>query len=69
MTRTVISTQDQVVDQIALAAYGVTAGATEAILAANPGLASKGCVLPEGLTITLPDIEAPAPAADLLLWD
>jgi phage tail protein X len=69
MSRTVMSTQGQVVDQIALAAYGVTAGATEAVLAANPGLPARGCVLPEGLTIILPDIEAPAPATDLLLWD
>ncbi|KRR21720.1 tail protein X [Bradyrhizobium retamae] len=41
-------------DLIAYRRYGVTHGATEAILRANPGLAAAGTKLPEGMTINLP---------------
>jgi phage tail protein X len=43
------------VDLIAWNQWGVTLGATEAILEANPGLAAQGTKLPQGLTIILPD--------------
>jgi phage tail protein X len=43
------------VDLIAWNQWGVTNGATEAILDANPGLAARGTKLPQGLVITLPD--------------
>lgn len=40
------------------------------VLAANPGLAAQGAVLPMGTAVTLPDM-APAPASKplLQLWD
>jgi phage tail protein X len=44
------------VDAIAYQFYGDTAGYTEAILAANPGLAAQCPLLPAGITITLPDL-------------
>lgn len=56
-------------DAIAFTAYGVTGGATEALLAANPVLASQGPVLPAGLALMLPALPAPAVAATVSLWD
>jgi phage tail protein X len=47
---------NDMVDTIAYKTYGATAGYTEAILAANPGLADEGPLLPAGITITLPDL-------------
>ena len=47
---------NDMVDAIAYKVYGATAGYTEAILAANPGLADQGPILPAGITITLPDM-------------
>ncbi len=38
------------------------------VLAANPGLEQQPAVLPEGMTITLPDIPRPAPEAAIELW-
>lgn len=55
------------VDQIAFRFYGTSVGTTEAILQANPSLASYD-LLPPGLTITLP-AQPPAPAAaQVKLW-
>ena len=63
-------TQDgDVVDQLALAAYGRTDGTTEAVLDANPGLAALGPVLPRGVAVLLPDLVLPQTAAQLQLWD
>ena len=50
--------------------YGVsaTAGALEAVMLANPGLAAYGPALPGGLTLEFPDL----PAVDqptLRLWE
>lgn len=57
------------VDWIAWRHYGSKSpGATEAILAANPGLADAA-ILPPGLTITLPDLPAPAVQRVIRLWD
>jgi phage tail protein X len=57
-------------DQIALRIYGVTAGATEALLDANPNLATLGAVLPVGVVVMLPEL-APTLAASPVtrLWD
>jgi len=38
------------------------------VLAANPGLESQPPVLLEGVTISLPDIPTPEPAAAIELW-
>lgn len=42
------------VDLIAFNRFGRSAGLTEDILAANPGLAQRGPVLPAGLQIRIP---------------
>ncbi len=40
----------------------------EVVLAANPGLAECGPVLPAGIELTLPDIPPPAPQRILRIW-
>ncbi len=66
-----ITKQGDMVDAIARARYGSEhGGMTEAILKANPGLAARGPVLPENLTLTLPEIAPPGPRrlATVDLW-
>ena len=71
MSERYVTQQGDMVDAIAWRNYGFVAGAAEAILAANPGLADQPPVLPENLTIELPDVAAvAAPAkATVNLWD
>jgi phage tail protein X len=60
---------NEMVDTIAYKTYGATAGYTEAILAANPGLADECPLLPAGITITLPDLNDEAPQIQTVkLW-
>jgi phage tail protein X len=47
------------VDLICFRHYGRTAKVTEAVLAANPGLAARGPMLPAGVEIVLPDFGTP----------
>ena len=49
--------------------YGRTQGAVEAVLAANPGLAEYGAILPHGTAVILPDIAAAPVAETVSLWD
>lgn len=57
-------------DSIAWRQYGTHAGrTTEQLLDANPGLADYGPLLPAGIIITLPVIEAPATTQGTRLWD
>lgn len=60
-----------VVDEIAWRHYGiVNAAILRSVFAANPSLADAGGVLPAGLDVTLPDIEAPATVSEgVTLWD
>lgn len=69
--RTYITQQGDVVDAIALRFYGTKIGTAELVLAANPGLAARGAVLEEGITIVLPAMSPkPAPVkATVNLWD
>lgn len=62
--------QNDTVDAICWRHYGRTAGVTESVLQANPGLAELGPVLPQGTLITLPDIQPSAPNRHMVnLWD
>ena len=56
MATTYTTRQGQTVDLACMAHYGRTAEVTEAVLAANPGLAELGPVLPMGTVISMPDI-------------
>jgi len=61
--------QGDTVDAICHRVYGHTAGVTEAVLAANPGIADLGPVLPHGTELDMPDI-SPQPAMQMVqLWD
>lgn len=56
------------VDAIALRVYGRSAGATEAIYRANPGLADRGPLLPAGLTIRLPTLRERPASRIVRIW-
>lgn len=61
----------EMLDAICAGFYGVNVDAAETVLAANPGLADLGPILPQNTTIMLPTI-APSPAklvATVSLWD
>lgn len=62
--------EGDVLDAICWEHYGRTDGVVEAVLEANPGLASLQVSLPVGTVITLPDL--PKPPVDgvvVKLWD
>lgn len=61
--------QDETVDALCWRHYGCTLAVVEAVLKANPGLAAKGTVLPQGLLVTMPDLPAPQPKPTVQLWD
>ncbi|WP_409306156.1 tail protein X [Pectobacterium sp. B1J-3] len=65
----VIAQQGDTLDALCYRHYGRTQGAVEAVLAANPGLAEFGAILPHGTTVTLPDIAAAPVAETVSLWD
>ncbi|MGY0794304.1 tail protein X [Azospirillum argentinense] len=64
---TVRTQQGDTVDLVALRHYG-DAAMVEAILAANPGLAARGPVLPIGTPITLPPVATKARTPTITLW-
>lgn len=68
------TSRDDVLDAVVNRHYGHTqARIVERVLAANPGLAAHGPLLPRGLRIRLPEITAPAPQGQrksvIKLWD
>ena len=66
----VIANQGDTVDAICWRYYGRTAGVTEAVLDANPGLADLGPVIPHGTAVTLPDAAPQAEQRQAVnLWD
>ncbi len=66
----VIASQGDTVDAICWRYYGRTAGVTELVLEANPGLADLGPIIPHGTQITLPDAAPQAEQRQVLnLWD
>ena len=64
-----VTVDDDVVDHIAFRRYGRHTGTMEAVLDANPGLASMPIKLPAGVRIILPSIPDPEPAKQIELWD
>lgn len=62
--------QNDTVDALCWRFYGRTAGITEAVLEANPGLADYGPILPQGLVVNMPEAQASAPQRQMVqLWD
>lgn len=61
--------QHDTVDAVCWRHYGSTTGVVEAVLAANPGLAEHGPVLPTGLLVDLPPLHTTAPERPMVnLW-
>jgi phage tail protein X len=61
--------QGDTIDALCWRHYGRTAGVTETVLEANPGLADHGPTLPQGLLVMMPDIQSAAPQRQMLnLW-
>jgi phage tail protein X len=70
MTKTVRSRQGDTIDLLCWRHYGRTSGTAEGVLAANPGIAAMGAVLPFGTAVILPDLELAREAATTVsLWD
>ncbi|MBB6153697.1 phage tail protein X [Pseudomonas sp. JAI115] len=70
MTATVRAQLGDTVDALCWRHYGRTAGVTEAVLEANPGLADYGTNLPQGLAVQMPEAQASAPQRQMVkLWD
>jgi phage tail protein X len=65
-----VTKDGDVADAIAWNYYGTRDGlVVENLLAANPGLADYGPILPAGVTVTLPDL-TPTPTQNTVkLWD
>ena len=62
--------QHDTVDALCWRHYGRTAGVTEAVLEANPGLADHGPTLPQSLLVQMPEAQATAPQRQMVnLWD
>lgn len=58
------------VDWICWRYYGTIAeGAVEMLLESNRRLAESGPILPAGLVVELPRIEAPEKTSEVRLWD
>lgn len=60
MTTPAHAQQGDTLDALCWRTYGRTAGVVEAVLAANPGIADLGPVLPHGTRVQLPDQPAAA---------
>lgn len=65
----VLALKYDTVDAICWRHYGRTDGAVEAVLEANPGLASHGPFLPLGTPVTLPELPPPAVKPTINLWN
>lgn len=62
--------QNDTVDVLCWRIYGRTAGVTEAVLEANPGLADHGPILPQGLVVNMPEAQTTAPQRQMVqLWN
>ena len=60
--------QGDTVDALCWRYYGRTAGVTETVLLANPGLADHGPTLPHGCLVELPEIRIAAEQNMVQLW-
>lgn len=64
-----IAQQGDTLDMICARYYGRTEGVFESVLAANPGLAELGAVLPHGTVIELPDVKSSPVTETINLWE
>ena len=64
-----IALQGDTLDVICVRHYGRTLGVVETVLAANPGLAELGPVLPHGVIVELPDVQTSPVQETVNLWE
>ncbi|EPF0937399.1 tail protein X [Klebsiella pneumoniae] len=64
-----IAQQGDTLDMICARYYGRTEGVFESVLAANPGLAELGAVLPHGTVVELPDVRSSPVTETINLWE
>ena len=69
MSELYITRQFDELDHICHRYYGRTQQTVEAVLRVNRNLADMLPILPEGLTIELPDLPAPSTSKTLRIWD
>lgn len=70
MPTAIRTNQGDTVDALCWRFYGRTAGVTEAVLEANPGLADYGPILPQGLVVNMPEAQTSAPQRQMVqLWN
>jgi len=63
------TSQGDTLDFVCWKFYGQQSGAVELVLAANPGLADLGVVMPIDTVLTLPDLPKPATEVQpIRLW-
>ncbi|WP_145586109.1 tail protein X [Yersinia rochesterensis] len=65
----ILAQQYDTLDAMCWRYYGRTEGVTEKVLAANPGLADIGPVLPHGFPVEMPEVSAATTTQTLQLWD
>jgi len=64
------TSEEDIIDAVCRRHYGREAGAVEAVLEANPGLADLGPVLPAGTLVELPELPRPLEIIETVkLWD
>jgi len=61
--------QGDTLDAVCDRHYGRTEGVFELVLAANPGLAELGPVLPHGTLVELPDVPSSPVSETINLWE
>lgn len=64
-----IALQGDTLDALCHRHYGRTGGVVEVVLAANPGLAELGAILPHGTSVSLPEVDTAAVTETVNLWD
>lgn len=67
--REIRAIQGDTVDRICHRVYGRTAGVTEAVYQANPGLADIGPIIPTGTLVKLPAVTSQPTQATVQLWN
>lgn len=70
MAEVIYARQGDTLDGLIWRARRLDAANLPAVLAANPGLAALGAVLPAGIAVTLPDTAPASTVRDIIqLWD
>lgn len=69
MSQIYVTRQFDMLDDICWRYYGRTQQTVEAVMLVNPNLADLMPILPEGMTILLPDLPAPSTSETVRIWE